>query len=142
MLVEFFDPACGASRRAHDQLARFQPFVRHTLVVTSLSRKPGSPGEILCRVAQDESFSLATRVSRSDWHVLDHATLLRSSVVCHELIESAALETGRLTNDAPATPVFVFDGEVYSGLRGAAALERVLDQRVSRDAAGGKHVSQ
>jgi hypothetical protein len=59
--------------------------------------------------------------------VLDNAQLVRSASVCHELIESAALETARLTKDVPSTPVFVFEGKTSAGLQGVKELEPLLE---------------
>src|SRR5689334_23172997 len=70
-LIEFYDPACGASRAAHLQIEALErnpegASFAHILVPVTLSPRPGatSPGEILCQLSDSDAFTAALQAAQ------------------------------------------------------------------------------
>lgn len=126
-LIEFFDPACGASREAHKSIALLAKHYRHVLVAVSLAPHNGqSPGEMLCQIDPSRVFEAADAVVASDSRALKSFPQRRSGERCGRLVELATLETGRTIGGSPSTPLVVFRGVPYHGLKSLPELERQL----------------
>lgn len=129
-VVEFFDPACGASREMHRHVSPMLRDYLHILVPVALAPADGSsPGEMLCRIDPQYAFDAVDALLVDGPSVLAAFPRKGSIDDCRRKVEAAAQETGRLTEGTATTPVFVFDGRVYRGLDSLASLEQSLRRR-------------
>jgi len=133
-LVEFFDPACAASRAAHLELSQLVAHVRvrHIQVPVSLAAtgrtdSPATPGELLCQLSNDDAFVAAEDSSTNGSRVVSTYRRVRSASECAALNQANVKYIAALLGEhEPSTPVVVLDGVPYRGLSSVRVLSRLL----------------